>query len=127
MLSERLDVADSEDILLALLVHATDRGTQPLTAHGSDIQNAIYAMSTNKQYASLLTGFVFSSSGPIPYSPAVEDALGRLSTSGMVYRENPRWERLRVTPAAVRFYDERLAKEIGASIGSAAEEFKQSL
>jgi hypothetical protein len=60
---------------------------------------------------SLLEPFVFSDSGPEPYSPALNESVSRLQLSGLIGRENPDYEVVFLRPAAVRFFEEVLASE----------------
>jgi len=58
--------------------------------------------------APLLQRFVFSDSGPIPYSPILSESVSKLQLSGLLGRENPDYEVLFLMPAAEKFYDEVL-------------------
>ena len=59
----------------------------------------------------LLGPFVFSDSGPEPYSPALSESVSRLQLSGLIGRENPDYEVVFLREAADRFYDNVLSKE----------------
>ena len=63
-----------------------------------------------KKY-SLLETFVFSDSGPIPYSPILNESVSRLQLSGLVGRYNPNYEVVFLTPAAEKYYDEVLEQQ----------------
>ncbi len=60
----------------------------------------------------ILDTFVFSDSGPEPYSPALNESVSRLQLSGLIGRENPDYEVVFVRPAADRFFDEVLRKNL---------------
>jgi len=62
----------------------------------------------------ILNAFVFSDSGPEPYSPALSESVSRLQLSGLIGRENPDYEVVFLRPAADQFYDEVLSFEFGA-------------
>jgi len=53
----------------------------------------------------ILNAFVFSHSGPEPYSPALNESVSRLQLSGLIGRENPDYEVVFLRPAADRFFD----------------------
>lgn len=63
----------------------------------------------------ILDAFVFSDSGPEPYSPILNESVSRLQLSGLIGRENPDYEVVFVRPAANRFFDEVLTKELDKS------------
>lgn len=61
----------------------------------------------------LLNEFVFSDSGPEPYSPALNESVSRLQLSGLIGRENPDYEVVFLRPAAEKFFDEVLESRLG--------------
>ncbi len=63
----------------------------------------------------ILSPFVFSDSGPEPYSPILNESVSRLQLSGLIGRENPDYEVVFVRPAADRFFDEVLQKDLAPS------------
>jgi hypothetical protein len=63
----------------------------------------------------ILDAFVFSDSGPEPYSPALSESVSRLQLSGLIGRENPDYEVVFLRPAADRFFDDALKSEFGQS------------
>jgi hypothetical protein len=63
----------------------------------------------------ILDAFVFSESGPEPYSPALNESVSRLQLSGLIGRENPDYEVVFLRPAADRFFDEVLSSRLGTS------------
>ncbi len=62
----------------------------------------------------LLDVFVFSDSGPEPYSPVLNESVSRLQLSGLIGRENPDYEVVFLQDAADQFYNEVLSFEFGA-------------
>lgn len=63
----------------------------------------------------ILSAFVFSDSGPEPYSPALNESVSRLQLSGLIGRENPDYEIVFLRQAADRFFDEVLRPGLGES------------
>jgi len=63
----------------------------------------------------LLKAFVFSDSGPEPYSPALNESVSRLQLSGLIGRENPDYAVVFLRPAADSFFDEVLSPEFSES------------
>jgi hypothetical protein len=59
----------------------------------------------------ILDPFVFSDSGPEPYSPALEESVSRLQLSGLIGRENPDYEVVFLQPSADGFFDDVLTTE----------------
>jgi hypothetical protein len=60
----------------------------------------------------MLSEFVFSDSGPEPYSPALNESVSRLQLSGLIGRENPDYEVVFLRPAAEKFFDEVLRSRL---------------
>src|SRR5947208_11119595 len=60
----------------------------------------------------ILDAFVFSDSGPEPYSPTLSESVSRLQLSGLIGRENPDYAVVFLRPAAEKFYDEILAQRL---------------
>jgi hypothetical protein len=63
----------------------------------------------------ILAPFVFSDSGPEPYSPALDESVARLQLSGLIGRENPDYEIVFLQPSADRFFDDVLKTEFDES------------
>jgi hypothetical protein len=63
----------------------------------------------------ILDPFVFSDSGPEPYSPALEESVSRLQLSGLIGRENPDYEVVFLQPSADGFFDDVLTTEFDKS------------
>jgi hypothetical protein len=91
-----------------------------------ELQGIFNELRETKKYPILGT-FVFSDSGPEPYSPALNESVARLQLSGLIGRENPDYEVVFVRPAAERFFSEVLEREIAQSeidqLGEVASKF----
>jgi hypothetical protein len=82
-------------------------------SHDYQLQEIFHELQQEKKY-SILEPFVFSDSGPEPYSPALSESVSRLQLSGLIGRENPEYQVVFLRPAADQFYDEVLSTEFGA-------------
>jgi len=80
-------------------------------SHDFHLQEIFHEL--QKKY-SILNAFVFSDSGPEPYSPALSESVSRLQLSGLIGRENPDYEVVFLRPAADQFYEKVLSSEFGA-------------
>jgi hypothetical protein len=78
--------------------------------HSDDSQLQGIFSELQKDYR-ILDAFVFSDSGPEPYSPALEESVSRLQLSGLIGRENPDYEVVFLQPSADGFFDDVLAAE----------------
>jgi hypothetical protein len=83
-------------------------------SHDYQLQEIFGALRGTNKYP-VLDAFVFSDSGPEPYSPALNESVSRLQLSGLIGRENPDYEVVFVQPAADRFFSEVLSSEFGPS------------
>ena len=104
-------------LVLAEKEHAEkNRGQGRLSfrSHDFELQEIFHTLRKTRKYP-ILEAFVFSDSGPKPYSPALNESVSRLQLSGLIGRENPDYEVVFVQPAADRFFDEVLAKELEPS------------
>lgn len=103
-----------DDILTALFVIAKKKSSKErLAFRGHDYQLQEIFLQLGKEY-SLLKTLVFSDSGPIPYSPILNESMSRLQLSGLVGRYNPNYEVVFLTPAAEKYYDEVLKQQFSA-------------
>lgn len=84
-------------------------GQQPFRFRGHDfqLQEIFSELSRSGDYP-LLSKFVFSNTGPEPYSPALSESVSRLQLSGLIGRENPDYEIVFLRPAAEKFFDNTL-------------------
>ncbi len=100
-----------DHILAAVLTLAKRERDQPRLAfrshdfHLQDIFNDLCS-----KYP-ILGAFVFSDTGPEPYSPALSESVSRLQLSGLIGRENPDYEVVFLRDAADRFFDHVLKNE----------------
>lgn len=104
-----------DDILSAILELARRQAKEKedrlaFRGHDKDLQQIFFDLSQKPEY-SLLRHFVFSRSGPRPYSPALSDSVSKLQLAGLLGRENPDYEVLFTTPSAIEFYDDVLSKQ----------------
>lgn len=84
-------------------------------SHDFQLQEIFNELQGTGKYP-ILDAFVFSDSGPEPYSPALNESVSRLQLSGLIGRENPDYEVVFLRPAADRFFDEVLKAEFGADL-----------
>jgi hypothetical protein len=73
----------------------------------------------------VLGTFVFSNSGPDPYSPVLNDSVSRLQLSGLIGRENPDYEVIFLRPAAESFFDRVLRPTLAPNELSQLEQIAQ--
>ena len=105
-----------DHILAAVLTLAKKESKQERFAFQSydfQLQKVFNDLQKTKKY-SLLDAFVFSDSGPEPYSPVLNESVSRLQLSGLIGRENPDYEVVFLQEAADQFYKEVLSFEFGA-------------
>lgn len=99
-----------DDILSAILVLAKRKSGSPRLAfrgHDYMLQNVFYEL-TQQLEGELLKVFVYSDSGPEPYSPVLNDSVSRLQLSGLIGRGNPDYEVVFLNQSAEKYYDEVL-------------------
>jgi hypothetical protein len=105
-----------DHILAAVLTLAKKESKETRFAFQSydfQLQKVFNELQKTKKY-SLLDAFVFSDSGPEPYSPVLNESVSRLQLSGLIGRENPDYEVVFLQEAADQFYNEVLSFEFGA-------------
>jgi hypothetical protein len=108
-----------DHILSAVLVLAEKKLTEvspgrtrlAFRSHDFELQEIFNGLRKTNKYP-ILDAFVFSDSGPDPYSPALSESVSRLQLSGLIGRENPDYEVVFVRPAAERFFNEVLSREL---------------
>jgi hypothetical protein len=76
----------------------------------SKLQEIFSELQKDEKYR-ILDAFVFSDSGPEPYSPALEESVSRLQLSGLIGRENPDYDVVFLQPSADGFFDDVLKTE----------------
>lgn len=118
-----------DDILTAIFTLAKNKTQRPRLAfrgHDSTLQEVFRGLAEKFNYP-FLKSFVFSDSGPEPYSPVLSESISRLQLSGLVGRENPDYEVLFVSPSAERYFEDvlktRFSTEEVAQLQEVAEEF----
>jgi|tagenome__1003787_1003787.scaffolds.fasta_scaffold20201011_1 hypothetical protein len=79
-------------------------------SHDFQLQEIFSGLQRSGEYP-ILNAFVFSDSGPEPYSPALSESVSRLQLSGLIGRENPDYEIVFLRPAAERYFDDILQKK----------------
>jgi hypothetical protein len=91
----------------------TNQGCDRLAfrSHDFQLQEIFHDLRETGKYP-ILDSFVFSDSGPVPYSPALNESVSRLQLSGLIGRENPDYEVIFVRSAANRFFDDVLKKNL---------------
>ncbi len=106
-----------DDILTAILALAKQSSSKErLAFRGHDYALQKVFRQLGQEYHNRLLGpFVFSDSGPEPYSPALSESISRLQLSGLVGRENPDYEVLFLRPAAERYFEQELRSRFSES------------
>ncbi|HLM80241.1 MAG TPA: hypothetical protein VK302_06370 [Terriglobales bacterium] len=104
--------------VLALAKQELERTSQKdrlaFRSHDFQLQDVFDELRRMGKY-SILNAFVFSDSGPEPYSPVLNESVSRLQLSGLIGRENPDYEVVFLRPAADRFFDDVLRSEFDPS------------
>ena len=118
-----------DHVLSAILTLAKrESGADRFAFRGHDFQlQEIFSDLARSGKYPILQSFVFSDTGPEPYSPVLNESVSKLQLSGLIGRENPDYEVLFLRPAAEKFYDETLAGRLSApeiaQLQEVAEEF----
>src|ERR1700686_4667204 len=92
----------TDHILSAILTLAKKRSGRTRFAfrgHDFQLQEIFGELSRDGKFP-ILSGFVFSDSGPEPYSPVLNESVSKLQLSGLIGRENPDYEVLFLRAAA---------------------------
>jgi hypothetical protein len=98
-----------------LLKKDTKKTRLAFRSHDFQLQEIFNDLRKTGDYP-ILNAFVFSESGPEPYSPALNESVSRLQLSGLIGRENPDYEVVFLQPAADRFFDNVLKSEFDQSL-----------
>jgi hypothetical protein len=102
-----------DHILAAVLTLAKKQSGEERFAFQSDdsqLQEIFSKLQKDPGYP-ILGAFIFSHSGPEPYSPALEESVSRLQLSGLIGRENPDYDVVFLQPSADGFFSDVLATE----------------
>ncbi len=97
------------------LEKTSDKKRLAFRSHDFQLQEIFNDLRKTGEYP-ILNAFVFSDSGPEPYSPALNESVSRLQLSGLIGRENPDYEVVFLQPAAERFFDDVLRSEFERSL-----------
>lgn len=102
-----------DHVLAAVLALAKKKsGLDRFAFRGHDYQlQEVFADLSKPGKYPILKAFVFSNTGPEPYSPALNESVSRLQLSGLIGRENPDYAKVFLQPSAERFFDEVLSKK----------------
>ncbi|GEM_PF-2604882 len=111
-----VDALRGDDILLSILVLAARiSGNSELSLPVDELQGLIREFRGGAEGV-ILRCFVFSDSGPVPFSPTLEESIGRLSLGGLVSRydtQNP--EILRINPAGEEYFQKEIQPHLNES------------
>lgn len=104
-----------DDVLAAILELARQEGPGDqerlaFRGHDDNLQDVFHRLSEDQPELRLLNLFVFSTSGPRPYSPTLNNAVSKLQLAGLLGRQNPDYEILYTTPSTTAFYADVLSK-----------------
>jgi len=117
-----------DDILAAILTLAERESGQDrfrFKGHDYDLQRIFKELAD--KFPIVRKHFVFSSTGPLPYSPVLTESVSRLQLSGLIGRENPDFEFLFLKPSAAKYFDQEIRGRLGpanlAELQATAKEF----
>jgi len=102
-----------DDALSAILALATKQhggGRFAFRAHDSELQEIFSDLA--EEYDWLPKVFVFSNTGPRPFSPDLNDSIAKLQLAGLLGRENPDYQIIFLRPAAQGYFDKVLAPRL---------------
>jgi|SRR5579859_3004851 len=97
--------------VLTLAKKRTNKSRFAFRSHDYSLQGIFSELSGSYP---ILSSFVFSDSGPEPFSPVLNDSVSRLQLSGLIGRENPDYEVVFLSPSAEAFYDNVLQPRFSA-------------
>ena len=106
-----------DDVLSAVLTLAQRESRSDRFAfrgHDFDIQTIFSDLSS--KFPVVRKYFVFSETGPVPYSPMLNESISRLQLSGLIGRENPDYEVLFLRPAADDYFENDLKGRLNADM-----------
>src|SRR5260370_25517798 len=103
-----------DHVLSGILTLAKRRkGVERLAFRGHDATlQQVFDELRSERHFPLLEAFVFSDTGPVPYSPILNESVSKLQLSRLIGRENPDYEVLFLRPAAEDFYDKFLSQQL---------------
>jgi len=97
--------------ILTLAKRQSQRSRFAFRGHDFQLQQIFSDLQQTGKYP-ILRSFVFSDSGPEPYSPILNESVSRLQLSGLIGRENPDYAVVFLKPAAERFFDDVLVTQL---------------
>lgn len=98
-----------DDVLSAILALAEQQsGEDRFAFRGHDFRLQQIFSELSKEFPVVSKYFVFSSTGPVPYSPILNESISRLQLSGLIGRENPDYEVLFLRPTAQKYFTQAL-------------------
>ncbi len=102
-----------DHVLSAVLTVAKKKLNKRLAFRSHDYQiQEIFSDLTGSGKYPILDSFVFSDSGPEPFSPILNESVSRLQLSGLIGRENPDYEVVFLSSAAEEFYEKVLRGQL---------------
>lgn len=96
--------------VLAIAKRELNRDRFAFRGHDFQLQEIFSELQKSKKYP-ILDAFVFSDSGPEPYSPVLSESVSRLQLSGLIGRENPDYEIVFLQDSADQFFNHVLRNE----------------
>lgn len=103
-----------DDVLTAVFELARQSSKQEqlsFRGHDSRLQRLFWELA-QKSRSRFLEPFVFSDTGPEPYSPVLSESISRLQLSGFMGRGNPDYDDLFLKPAAKQYFDRELSRRL---------------
>lgn len=98
-----------DDVLSAILTLAkrrTGKARFEFRAHDSTLQEVFERLTHQSKLVSKF--FVFSDSGPTPYSPVLNESVAKLQLAGLLGRENPDYEVVFLRSTSDAYFDDVL-------------------
>ncbi len=120
-----------EDVLTAIFAMAKElSGEDRLAFRGHDpTLQKVFRTLAEELHSRALDGFVFSDSGPEPYSPVLSESISRLQLSGLLGRENPDYEVVFLRRSADEYFNRELKPRLSdgeaKELSSLAQRFLQ--
>src|SRR5688572_24034218 len=97
---------DALSAILALAQREMSTRRLEFRAHDSQLQDLFRDIVANSEL--LRSVFVFSTSGPKPYSPDLNDAIAKLQLAGLLGRQNPDYQVIFLRPSAEKYFEVEL-------------------
>jgi len=97
--------------ILTLAKRESGRSRFAFRGHDFQLQEIFSELVRTKKFP-ILGRFVFSDTGPEPYSPVLNESVSKLQLAGLIGRENPDYAVLFLRPSSEKFFDEDLAQQL---------------